>query len=525
MSPLIVDLLFGSAAVILGASAGWGLCWSDFRRKRAEQANAKARHAAEVLARLQDLATRMAIDVGQHTSQVEEINEQLTSADDRESAKIVDVVTDLIEANQQMREKLATTEDRLREQAQQIEIHAAEARTDALTLLANRRAFDDELARRFAELHRQGRIFSLIMADIDHFKKFNDAHGHQAGDEVLRSVAKLLRRKVREMDLVARYGGEEFAVLLPGTNFDEAGKAALRARESIGKARLHYDGKDLHVTASLGVAEAQREESEAGLVTRADMALYASKQGGRDCVHGHDGQGVRRIEPTTQPDPAAEKTNDRQPTGPATNPPVQDPKAAEQRLPEADPAAGSPHVAGHPGAVADLPSRTTFCQQVRNRIAEWKRGGPIFSVLLVEVDQYHHDAQHRDPPERELLTLSLTKYLAATVREMDVLAHYAPGCLALLLPLAATADAIRIAERLREGFPQPHASPHGGRPRRTLSVAVVQVAQDDDTIVMLKRAEAALDAANRLGGDRVYYHNGERPVPADEMLETADYLT
>jgi diguanylate cyclase (GGDEF)-like protein len=336
-------------------------------------------------------------------------------------------------------------------------------------------------------------------------------------------VAKLLRRKVREMDLVARYGGEEFAILLPGTNFDEAGKAALRVRESIGKARLHYEGKDLHVTASLGVAEAQREEGEAGLVTRADMALYASKQGGRDCVHGHDGHAVLRIEPTAQPDPAAEKSDTR-PSGPATDPPVQDPKAAERRFPEADPAARPPYVSDNPAAVSDLPSRTTFCQQVRNRIAEWKRGGPTFSVLLVEADQYHYDAQHRDTPECELLTLSLTKFLAATVREMDVLAHYAPGCLALLLPLAAMADAIRIAERIREGWPHPHASPHGGWPRLTFSVAVVQVAEDDDTIVMLKRAEAALDAANRLGGDRVYYHNGERPVPAGEMLETADYL-
>ncbi len=142
---------------------------------------------------------------------------------------IVEVVAKLIEANQQMHEKLASTEDKLREQAREIQAHAAEARTDALTLLVNRRAFDDELTLRFAEYLRQGHVFTLIMADVDNFKEFNDLHGHLTGDDVLRGVAKVLRRKMREMDLAARYGGEEFAVILPGTNLCDAEKTALRA--------------------------------------------------------------------------------------------------------------------------------------------------------------------------------------------------------------------------------------------------------------------------------------------------------
>ena len=93
----------------------------------------------------------------------------------------------------------------------------AETRTDALTLLANRRAFDDELAKRCAEFRRQGRTFSLTIVDVDRFKNFNDTYGHRAGDEVLRNVAKVLRRKMRETDIVARYGGEEFAIIHPGT--------------------------------------------------------------------------------------------------------------------------------------------------------------------------------------------------------------------------------------------------------------------------------------------------------------------
>src|SRR6185503_7619557 len=106
-------------------------------------------------------------------------------------------------------------------------------RTDALTGLANRRAFDDELNRRFAEWQRRKTMFSLLILDVDHFKKFNDTHGHQAGDAVLTGVAATLRQTFREMDLVARYGGEEFAAILPVTNLTEALRAAERARAAI----------------------------------------------------------------------------------------------------------------------------------------------------------------------------------------------------------------------------------------------------------------------------------------------------
>ena len=207
------------------------------------QNNEDAHHAAKILMHLQELATRVAIDVDKHTDRVEEISESLTSVEAPESRIIVDVVAKLIQANQQMHEKLATTENKLREQAQEIQTSAAEARTDALTLLVNRRAFDDELVRRCAEFRRTGHTFSLIMADVDHFKEINDAHGHQTGDEVLRGAAKMLRRKMREMDLVARYGGEEFAIILPGTNLGRRRKGRLAGLRGIRKAPIQLRRK------------------------------------------------------------------------------------------------------------------------------------------------------------------------------------------------------------------------------------------------------------------------------------------
>ena len=140
------------------------------------------------------MATRVAIDVDEHGSHVEEINDELTSAVGHEQTKIVDVVKKLIQTNQSMQEKLAATEEKLHDQAEQMQVHVVEARMDALTMIANRRAFDEELTRRIAEFHRQSRTCSLIMADVDRFKHFNDLYGHQTGDKVLHGVAPVLRR-------------------------------------------------------------------------------------------------------------------------------------------------------------------------------------------------------------------------------------------------------------------------------------------------------------------------------------------
>ena len=131
MDLFVVAVVYGLAMMGIGAGAASGLWWSHFRGKACARIRAaQAQHAAEVLLRLQELATRVAFDVDEHSSRVEEINDTLTSPESPEPATIVDVVAKLIQANQNMQEKLASTEDKLRDQAQQMQVHAAEARTD-----------------------------------------------------------------------------------------------------------------------------------------------------------------------------------------------------------------------------------------------------------------------------------------------------------------------------------------------------------------------------------------------------------
>jgi len=166
---------------------------------------------------------------------------------------------------------------------------AREARTDMLTGLKNRRAFDEELGRQFAQRQRQGIHFSLIMIDVDHLKAFNDVNGHLSGDLALRTVAQVLSATLREMDIVCRYGGDEFAVICAGAKLQEAAVAAERVRQAVAAHAVSLKKGDAQVTVSLGVAEVINPEISEGLIQRADDALYAAKQSGRNRVHWHNG--------------------------------------------------------------------------------------------------------------------------------------------------------------------------------------------------------------------------------------------
>jgi diguanylate cyclase len=439
-------------------------------------------------------------------------------------------VTQVTDISRRMQEERAVAEGRLREQAQQIEVCSLAARTDALTLLGNRRAFEDELGRRLDEFRRQGRIFSVIMGDVDHFKNFNDSYGHQTGDEVLRGVARLIRRKLREMDLVARYGGEEFSLVLPGTPLADACKVAMRIQDAIAALRWTHEGQDLGVTVSFGVAEAREADDFVSLLKRTDTALYASKQNGRNCVHWHDGVAIGRFHAAWGEVAPFEC----QTLGPRAVAEGEDGSDAKANVTPPAPEVGTtvPAIPGstaeqRPGGMqsdssAKLPARNAFYQQVRQRLAEWNRGGAVFSIILAQVKRDTPQADPADCPAPDVPVQAMVRLAGNTVREMDLLAAYSSDCLAVLLPTAGQKDAIRVAARIQESL-QAYACSADGRPRRgTLCIGVVQVAQGDDFFSLLKRAETAMDAAGRIGGCAPCCDTGTGCVPITELPELAD---
>jgi diguanylate cyclase len=173
---------------------------------------------------------------------------------------------------------------RLREHLEQVR---RDAMTDGLTNLANRKAFDEKLAKVCAEAEAAGEAVTLAVVDIDHFKRFNDTWGHQTGDQVLRYVASVIGRVGEDPRLAARYGGEEFAVLFPSETTVHVRGLLENVREEIASRTLkrRSTNQDLGaVTISIGLAERFVGESGASLVERADAALYASKHAGRNRI-------------------------------------------------------------------------------------------------------------------------------------------------------------------------------------------------------------------------------------------------
>jgi diguanylate cyclase (GGDEF)-like protein len=158
------------------------------------------------------------------------------------------------------------------------------SRHDALTGLRNRRSFLESWEEALQRSRRSGKPMSLVLGDLDHFKRVNDTHGHACGDAVLRAVAQAIRNSLRVQDVVSRWGGEEFMLLLPDTDLAGARHVAESTRLAIRALRVEHAGSTLAVTISLGVCEHRPGRSMEETIADADAALYQAKQEGRDRV-------------------------------------------------------------------------------------------------------------------------------------------------------------------------------------------------------------------------------------------------
>ena len=159
-----------------------------------------------------------------------------------------------------------------------------QAQMDTLTGIANRLGYENRLAQEYARWKRFANPLSLVVWDIDHFKRINDDYGHAAGDKALKTIATLLAGKVRETDYLARYGGEEFVLIMPGANAESARLVAEKLRETVESSGFHFKGAPVSITISAGIAEFSEGDSPSGVFERADKSLYEAKEGGRNRV-------------------------------------------------------------------------------------------------------------------------------------------------------------------------------------------------------------------------------------------------
>jgi diguanylate cyclase len=227
-----------------------------------------------------------------YTENLTTMSEALVSAKDGAGVRVI--VERLVQATKQMEATNRSLESRLmasKREISELQEHLdtvrSESLTDPLTSLANRKSFDDALGKAIAGAHGKSEPFSLMLTDIDHFKKFNDSYGHLTGDQVLRLVAIAMKQNVKGQDIAARYGGEEFAIVLPDTSLRAAITVADQIRRAVmGKELMKRStGENLgRVTVSIGVATLRQGDTPQSLIERADMCLYAAKRSGRNRV-------------------------------------------------------------------------------------------------------------------------------------------------------------------------------------------------------------------------------------------------
>lgn len=219
------------------------------------------------------------------TSQLEEAEEPVEIQ--KIVSGLINITADAIHSSEQLKTRLDETTSLSQNLQKELEKAQHEILIDPLTGLYNRKAFDRKIQEYIKIYQNEGNLFSMMIMDIDHFKQFNDQHGHLLGDQVLKFLGSFLHKELKGKDFVARYGGEEFIILLAGTSPDNACTFANNLRKSISGVKLRHVKTDKilgRITISIGVSAIRKGDTVESLVERADNALYMAKQNGRDNV-------------------------------------------------------------------------------------------------------------------------------------------------------------------------------------------------------------------------------------------------
>ncbi|NOY30586.1 MAG: diguanylate cyclase [Planctomycetes bacterium] len=431
-----------------------------------EEAALQAERVDMVSLQLQDLAKNMAIDVGEHNSLMTDISSNLGELDLETAGSgtaVAEALTQIFAANSKLQDRLADAEKKIQNQAEEIRVKQSEARTDALTSLANRRAFDDVLAKNVTSFKSESRPLSLMIFDVDHFKKFNDTHGHQAGDEVLRRVGSTIAKVVKSTDIPCRYGGEEFALVMPNTKIPQAKLAAERVRKAIEELTIPFEGKSLKVTASMGIAEVTASDDETKLVRRADDAVYAAKEAGRNCGYWHDeSQCLPVINPVT---------------------PKAAPAVSETKHEKAE-AAPSNSV-----GLKSLPDRAVFLGELNRRISESHRFGVSLSVIHIRVKEYANLEKEYGDAAGQLILDLVAQFIRNTLRDMDLLGKLELGEFIVMLPGSSRREAMLVGSRVQTAIANCVIPLGDQQLRLEIQQGVTDVKPDDEAQTLMDRAE------------------------------------
>lgn len=319
---LIYWLLFGILALGAGGGVGFGIASLQYAKMLAAH-EANAAISQGMLNDLERITAKIKADIGEHSAKVKQIDRRLSSSSSGAGSLqgIQQATGDLSAANDRLQAGLSGATEELNEQSQKLVEREQKARTDGLTLLMNRRCFDEALQTLVKTVDNGSRSGGLLMLDIDHFQQFNEQHGQQVGDKLLKHVARTLRETLLGSDAIAaRYGGEEFAIILPAAKisheqrFAMAKQLAGQLRAAVEATMLVHEGQSLSARVSIGLAAAAPGLATEQLIGRVDESLAAAKQAGRNRCFYHSGKSCLPVDETPQSGVAAERTPKLSPT-------------------------------------------------------------------------------------------------------------------------------------------------------------------------------------------------------------------
>lgn len=426
---------------------------------------------------LQSLARAVADRVDAHREQLQSVSHTVKSTDLRHNPEgVVEAVARLLDANDSLHEQLDQMRRRLDAQSEMLQSAERAALTDPLTEVANRRGFDqfiDEVVDREAD-----RPVTLMLLDIDHFKQFNDAYGHQTGDLVLRHVAAQLEEAFGAGGIVARFGGEEFVVVFRGRTLAESGADAEQTRLTISATAVEENDQQLRVTCSAGLAQRLADEPLQSWLERADAALYTAKANQRDCAYAETDGAVLRLSAERVPAVAPQ----------AADPPVEGTQQREET------AAGwfdtDLEPASLPRSLRDLPIGNRILEDFDALAETAQESGSTFICAVVQLEAGAIDDDR---------LRSATRAIRSAVRSVDRIGILDRRTLVVGMPSLGHEAALMRAEKIRASLvvPGPDGQPHSA------SVALAGSGQFRSFPKMLKKCLDMLATQPAAAHDRM----------------------
>ncbi len=490
---------------------------------------------------LQILTYRVAADVSAHNEKVVHINESLQPAT-KEPERIINAITELIHANESMQGQLAAAQMRLTQQTRQIEAAARQARTDALTGLANRRALDEYL-KASIENTQEGVLQGLLLLDIDHFKSFNDSYGHTTGDAVLSSFARSISKWCNNQCYAARYGGEEFAVILSRKTLDELATAAGELRTYVSEQVISYEDLELTITSSAGLTLLQPGDTIQQVYERADEGLYRSKKGGRNCGHWLNNDQWEKLpaqypeEPIAQVPLASSELLHLAGAKPAASPAVES-ATAPQSKPEKSLIAGdSPVSSGDKAATISQAKKSAGLEAVEavtegairtasageKTVANEQMDVLDLSTFVERVDIQLQQLGRADLPATAIVieaigvktsadqaacwanTLSLVQ---SQIRGIDVMCRLRQHALCVFMPGCSLNAALERAGRMQSELDLLRQAANSGEYPPRLAISAGSAKINEGCGAFLQRLEYALEDAQDAKANEVVIHDG-----------------